>query len=181
MLDEFYRTTRIGEDGCGLTQDMLLNNHHAAYMLQNYYMGECTMRRPIEFATNQVSVNFQGAGGGGKQCGLGGCNIGESNDLLFGAPTQPRCRISLLQRQFLTVPYLGKGTFDCALETRLRMSESAIANRKSVNAASEVSYIPLSNYPLIDSIQSTVTNPEYLVESWTRGGDSARKVPGAKV
>ena len=177
MLDEFYKTTRIGEDNCGMTQDMLLNNHHADYMLKNYYMSDCTMRRPIEFATSQVSVNYAAAGGSGKQCGLGGCNIAESNSLMFGAQTQPKCRISLLQRPFLTVPYLGKGSFDCDSETRLRVSESAIANRKSVNAASEVSYLPLSQYPLIDSIQATITNPQYLVESWTRGGDSARKVP----
>ena len=178
MLDEFYKTTRIGEDNCGLTQDMLLNNHHSDYMLKNYYMADCTMRKPIEFATNQVSLNYQGAGGGGKQCGLGGCNIKESNDLMFGAQTNPRCRISLLQRPFLTVPYLGKGKFDCELETKLRVSESAIANRKSVNASSEVSFIPLAQYPLIDSIQHSITNPEYLIESWTRGGEDSRKKPG---
>jgi hypothetical protein len=175
MLDEFYKTTRIGEDDCGLTQDVLLNNHHANYMLQNYYSTDSAMRRPIEFATSQVNVNFTAAGGGGKNCALGGGNIQESNDLLFGAQTQPRSRIALLQRQFASVPYLGKGKFDCDLETRLRLSESTIANRKSVNAASEVSYIGLSNYPLIEPIQRTITNPEYLVESWTRGGEDSRK------
>jgi hypothetical protein len=83
-----------------------------------------------------------------------------------------------LQRPFLTVPYLGKGKYDCELETSLRVSESAIANRKSVNASSEVSFIPLSQYPLIDSIKHSITNPEYLVESWTRGGEDSRKKPG---
>ena len=176
-MDEFYKVTRIGGDDCGLTQDMKLNNHHSDYMLKNYYMGDCAMRQPIEFATNQVNVNYSGAGGGGKQCGLGGCNNGESTKLQFGAQTHPRCRVALLQRQFPTVPYLGKGTFDCNLETQLRMSEATIANRKSVNAAAEVSYLPLSQYPLIPSIEHSITNPDYLVEPWTRGGESVRKPP----
>jgi hypothetical protein len=176
-MDEFYKITRIGEDDCGLTQDMKLNNHHADYMMKNYYMPDCTLKRPIEFATSQVNVNFSAAGGAGKQCGLGGCNVDESSTLQFGVQTHPRCRVSLLQRQFVTVPYLGKGKFDCDTETQLRISEATIANRKSVNASAEVSYLPLSQYPLIPSIQNSITNPEYLIESWTRGGESVRKPP----
>ena len=177
-MDEFYKITRIGEDSCGMTQDLLQNNMGVDYMLKNFYAQDCTMRKPIEFATSQVNVNFSSAGGGGKNCGLGGCNIAESSNLAFGVQTHPRCRITLLERPFLTVPYLGKGAFDCALESQLQQSAS-MANKKSVNTSSEVSYIPISNYPLIPSIKSTITNPEYLVESWTRGGESVRKPPVA--
>ena len=175
-MDEFYKITRIGEDSCGMTQDLLQNNSNVDYMLKNYYVQDCTMRKPIEFATSQVNVNFSAAGGGGKNCGLGGCNINESNTLAYGAQTHPRARISLFERPFLTVPYLGKGPFDCALESQLQQSAS-IANKKSVNASSEVSYIPISQTPLIPSIQRTITNPQYLVEGWTRGGESVRKPP----
>jgi hypothetical protein len=176
MAQEFYSVTRIGDDNCGLTQDLLQNNSAVDYMLKNFYAADCTMKKPIEFATSQVDVNFVAAGGDGKTCGIGGCNINESNSLAYGAQTHPRCRISLFERPFLTVPYLGKGPFDCELESQLQQSAS-IANKKSVNASSEVSYIPISQTPLIPSIQRTITNPQYLVESWTRGGESVRKPP----
>ena len=171
MAEEFYKLTRIGGDECGMTQDILQNNATADYLLKNFYAADCNMRKPIEFATNQVDVNFSAAGGGGKQCGLGGCNIDESNTLAFSVPTHPRCRISLLQRPYLTVPYIGKGKFDCHLESQLQQS-SYLANKKSVNPSSEITYD--AGYPLLPSLQKTVSNPKFLVESWTRGGDSAR-------
>ena len=49
-----------------------------------------------------------------------------------------------------------------------------------MNALSEVSYAPLTQVPLIPSIQNTINNPQYLVEgaaspSWQRGGQTTRK------
>ena len=171
MSEEFYKVTRIGDDNCGLTQDLLQNNNAVDYMLKNFYVAECSMRKPIEFATSQVDVNFVAAGGGGKTCGLGGCNINESNKLAFSVPTHLRSRINLLQRPYLTVPYLGRGKFDGQLEAQLMKSEY-IENKKTLNPASEVTQN--GNYPLLPSIQKTITNPKYLVETWTRGGDSTR-------
>ena len=171
MGEEFYRVTRIGDDNCGLTQDLLQNNNAVDYMLKNFYAAECTMRKPIEFATSQVDVNFVAAGGDGKTCGIGGCNINESNKLAFSVPTHLRSRINLLQRPYLTVPYLGKGKFDSQLETKLQKSEY-IENKKTLNPASETTYD--SAYPLLPSIQKTISNPKYLVENWTRGGDQTR-------
>jgi hypothetical protein len=45
---------------------------------------------------------------------------------------------------------------------------------------SEQCYSSPSQYPLIPSIQNTITNPKYLVESeaskdWCRGGECTRK------
>ena len=174
MAEEFYRLTRIGDDNCGLTQDIVQNDATVDYMLKNFYAADCTMRKPIEFATSQVDVNFSAAGGSGKQCGIGGCNIQESNTLAFSIPTHPRCRISLMQRPFLTVPYLGRGKFDPSLESKLQQRASS-TTKKSVNPSSEITYD--SGYPLLPSIEKTITNPKYLVESWTRGGDSSRNKP----
>ena len=171
MFDEF---TRLGADEGGLTQEVLQNAQFSDYVLKNYYAQECTMRKPIEFATSQVNVNYSAAGGRGNQCGLGGCNIDENNALLFATQTHPRCRISLFQRPFVTIPYLGRGPGNCALESQLQQSTGYV-NRKTINTSSEVSYIPISNYPLIPSIKETITNPQYLVEDWQRGGASTRK------
>ena len=179
---EFLKSTRIGEDEGGLTQDNLFNKTYRDYMLENYYATECNMRKPIEFATSQVNVNYCAAGGAGNQCDLGGCNIDQNSELLLGSlQTHPKCRISLFQRTFLTVPYLGKGPFNPDLESKLQQTDTFSNNKKSVNTMSEISYMPLPNYPLLPAIQNTVTNPSYLVEGvasngWVRGGIPSREM-----
>ena len=176
----FFNQSRIGVDEVSMTQMDIQDRAQNQYMLQPFNP-DCTMRKPIEFATSQVNVNFCAAGGMGNQCGVGGCNIDENSHLLLGSlQTHPKSRISLFHRPFATVPYLGKGPFDPTAESKLLQTDSFSNNKKSVNTLSEISYIPMTNYPLIPSIQETVTNPAYLVEGvamdgWVRGGVSSRK------
>jgi hypothetical protein len=177
----FFNQSRIGEDDVNLTQNNIQDNAQSNYMLQNYYVQDCDMRKPIEFATSQINVNYCAAGGWGNQCGVGGCNIDQNSSILLGSlQTHPKCRISLFQRPFATVPYLGKGPFNPVMESQLQQTDTFSNNKKSVNNISELSYIPISNYPLIPTIQETITNPAYLVEGvamdgWIRGGASSRK------
>jgi len=175
----FFNQSRIGVDEVSLTQIDLQDRAQNQYMLQAFDT-DCNMRKPIEFATSQANVNYCAAGGMGNQCGVGGCNIDENSQLLFGLQTHSRTRMSLFHRPFATVPYLGKGPFDPSAESQLQQTDTFSNNKKSVNAISEVSYIPMTHYPLIPSIQNTVTNPAYLVEGvamdgWVRGGASSRK------
>lgn len=176
----FFNQSRIGVDEVSMTQIDLQDRAQNQYMLQPFDQ-DCAMRKPIEFATSQANVNFCAAGGMGNQCGVGGCNIDENSQLLLGSlQTHPKSRISLFHRPFATVPYLGKGPFDPTAESQLQQTDSFSNNKKSVNTISEISYIPITNYPLIPSIQETVTNPAYLVEGvamdgWVRGGASSRK------
>jgi hypothetical protein len=170
---EFYEQARIGNDRCALTQDMVQSNKYSNYTMQSYYANECNMRKPIEFALQQPNVNFSAAGGNGNQCGIGGCNIEQNNSIFFTPAVRPKCRISLLQRPFATIPYLGRGSANPRLEGQMQQIPLN-PNKKSINTTSEVSYIPFSNYPLIPPIKNTITNPQYLVEGWTRGGESSR-------
>ena len=62
---EFLKSTRIGEDEGGLTQDNLFNKSHTDYMLENYYKTSCNMKQPIEFATSQANVNYCAESGSG--------------------------------------------------------------------------------------------------------------------
>ena len=67
------------------------------------------------------------------------------------------------------------------LESKLQQTDTFSNNKKSVNNLSEVSFIPLKNYPLIPEIQNKITNPAYLVEGvasegWVRGGSGTRKL-----
>ena len=171
----FNNLSRIGEDECSLGQRCIQNVEAANYMLQNYFSNDCTMKRPIEFATSQPSINYKG----GHQTGIGGCNIDQNSQLLIGGSelTHPRCRISLLQRPFATVPFMGRGPSNPYLESQLQQGDY-LTNKRSVNLLSEQEVS--SNYPLIPTIASTITNPANLVESvahdgWVRGGSSTRQ------
>jgi hypothetical protein len=87
-------------------------------------------------------------------------------------------KLSLQQRPFLTVPYLGRGSADTALESQLRQGD-IVGNKKSVSTITEQSFINNQMYPLIDSIKDTITNPKYLVQEaaldgWIRGGSATR-------
>ena len=92
--------------------------------------------------------------------------------------SKPKCRISLFQRPFATVPFLGRGESNSILESQIQQGDM-VQNRKSINTTAEISYIPYTNYPLLPSIQATVTNPANLVEGvaadgWIRGGLPSR-------
>lgn len=173
----FFNTTRIGADDSSLTQLDIQDKAQNNYMMENYYNTNC-MRKEVEFATSQINVNYCAAGGAGNQCDIGGCNIDQNSSMMLGSlQTHPKCRISLFHRPFATVPYLGKGPFDPIMESHLQQTDTFSNNKKSVNTLSEISYIPISNYPLIPSIKNTITNPVYLVEEdgVVRGGMGTRK------
>jgi hypothetical protein len=135
------------------------------------------MSRPIEFATSQPNVFFKG----GNQVGAGGCNIDENSDLLIGTiNTHPKCKISLLERPFKTVPYLGRGQSNPVLESNIQQGDVA-NNKKSINPTTERSFIPYSNYPLLPHLETSITNPANLVEGvasdgWIRGGIPSREL-----
>lgn len=147
--------SRIGEDECGLSQTNFQNAEVSNYMLKNFYLQDCGMKRPIEIATAQPNIFFNGGNG----VGMGGCNVDESSQLLLGkVQTNPKCRISLIERPYLTVPYLGKGPSNSMLESQLQQGNT-ITNRKSVNNTSEESYMSLKTYPVIDAMERSAMDP----------------------
>ena len=173
----FDNMSRIGDDSCSLSQRNIQNTQSSNYALKSFFAQDCGMARPIEFATNQPNVFYNGS----HQVGLGGCNIDANSDLLIGTiNTHPKCRISLFERPFATVPYLGRGSSNPVLESHIQQGDS-VTNKKSVNTTSEQSFIDYTNYPLIPSLQATVTNPANLVEGvaadgWIRGGLPSREL-----
>ena len=133
------------------------------------------MKQPIALATTQPGIMYNGGSGSGA----GGCNIDSSSNLLIGSiQTHPRCKISLFQRPFATVPFLGRGSVDPVLEAQIMHGE-LLTNKRSVNKLSEKSDIKYQFTPLIPSVKDRVTNPVYSVEGvasegWVRGGIQSR-------
>jgi len=172
----FDEVTRIGGDQCGLSQRNIMNAKAGTYMLTNFRSDETSMKKPLEFAMCQPNVFL----GGGYHIGPGGANIDANSDLLIGnfAP-RPKCRISLFQRPFATVPYLGRGESNPILESQIQQGDS-VSNKKSICTTTEQSYVPYRHYPLLPELSATINNPANLVEEaaddgWIRGGLPTRE------
>ena len=171
----FYQTTRLGDDKTDLSQRTLQNSEFANYILDSF-RPSCPMNTAIDFATSQPNVNFTGS----RQLSVGGTNIAESSSLLINDISRTKCRISLLERPYLTIPYLGRGKCDPMLESQMQQGDFA-NNKKSINPSSEVCYTPYYNTPMIPSLQATINNPANLIESsaaegWIRGGLPSREL-----
>ena len=167
-LNFLNNTSRIGEDGCGLSQTNRQNSQVNTYMLKNFYLQDCGMKKPIELATSQPSIFYSGS----NNMGLGGCNVDDSSKLLIGkTQTNPKCRISLVERPFRTVPYLGKGPSNSTLESELLQGQIN-TNRKSVVNTMEGSYMPYKNYPIVDSIENGVEDPVSRISSLNTANSS---------
>lgn len=171
----FFNNTRIENDNCSIDQRNVQNMGASNYMLENYYPS-CPMSSAIKFATNQPNVFYSGS----HQLGINGCNVNTNSELKLTNLTRSKCKISLSERPFLTVPYLGRGSCNVELESQILQGDMMI-NKKSVNTTSETSHIKYRHYPLIPSIESSVTNPENLVEDsaadgWVRGGVPSREI-----
>jgi hypothetical protein len=174
---KFYGLSRIGDDSCAMSQRNVQNVEAGNYMLQNYFSADCAMRNGLSLALSQPSINFTGS----HQVGVGGCNVDDNSNLLIDqGQNKPKCRISLYQRPFATVPYLGRGACHPELESQLQQGDRQSA-KKSVLQTTEQSHIPYSVTPMVPSLAKTVTNPVNLVEGvamegWVRGGLPSREM-----
>ena len=173
----FDRLSRIGDDSCSLSQKNIQNTNSANYNLTNFFVQDCGMTKPIEFATSQPAV-FVGAPG--TQVGLGGCNIDSNSDLLIGTiNTHPKCRISLYERPFKTVPYLAKGRPQPVKESRLQQGVY-VGDKKSCKNVTEKSF-RTTDVDLVPSLKESIQNPDNLIEDsankgWVRGGIPSREI-----
>ena len=171
----FNNITRLGDDKLDLSQRSVQNSNASSYMLDNFRPA-CPMSSAIDFATSQPNVNFTGS----HQVGIGGCNIDENSSLLLSSLNRPKGRISLLQRPYLTVPFLGRGQGDIILEAQMQQGDFA-NNKKSINPSSEISHMTYRHTPMIPSLHATISNPANLIEGvaaegWIRGGVPSREL-----
>jgi len=169
----FDNLSRIGNDSCSLDQRNIQNYAASNYQVENF-SPFCPMTNAIDFATKQPNINYTGS----HQVGINGCNITENSELRYTKVTKPACKISLQERPYLTVPYLGRGKVDPVLERQIRIGDKEL-NKKSLNPTTEANLSEKQNYPLIDDLRNTVTNPNNLIEesassNWVRGGMSSR-------
>ena len=131
----FNNTTRTHYDSVSKTERDIQNQNEGAYKTQNFYMKYSGMKQPISFATSQPNVFYKGGHGA-----LNGSTIDNESDLFIGQiQTNAKCKLNLQQRQYLTVPYLGKGVHKPVLESRLQQG-SGLDPKKSCKAVTEKSF-----------------------------------------
>ena len=171
----FNNLSKIGLDQCNISQTDIQNVASCNYSTQNYFASDCTMRSPIELATTQPGIMYNG----GYNTGAGGCNIDTSSMLQIGTiQTHPRCRIDLFQRPFATVPFLGRGSVNPVMEAQIQQGEQLV-NKRSVNNLSEKSYIKYHQTPLLPAVKERMNTSKIendASEGWIRGGVPSREL-----
>jgi hypothetical protein len=178
----FNNMGRIGADSTDATQKNLYNTRFTNYTLANYF-SQTTTDDHVNFAIKQPTMNFNGTTHG---VGLNPSII-DTDSLLTLKTQQERAfeRVQLFERPFLTVPYLGKGSCDPALESQLQQGEM-ISDKKSVSTIMEKSFSKYALYPTDDNMEERVKNPSYYVEEsaldgWIRGGMATREMSADEV
>jgi hypothetical protein len=167
---------RIGNDSTDQSQKNLYNTRFGNYTLSNYF-SETVSDSHVQFALNQPTINFSGMAYGQ---GLNGAVVDTESKLYIDSVEEERSvgRVQLFERPFLTVPYLGRGSADPSIESRLQQGE-LVAQKKSVSTIMEKSFTQYSLYPTDANMEERVKNPSYTVEEsalngWVRGGAATR-------
>ena len=173
----FDNLSRLGDDVCALSERDMQNNNFGSYLTKNYFEKYCGMEQPIAFATKQPNVFYKGGYG---HVGAGGCNVDNDSNLRIGTiQTNPKCRISLNERPFKTVPFLGRGRPQPVKESKLQQGEY-MGDKKSCKKNTEKSF-GVEKVDLVPSLQETIQNPSNLIEGvankgWIRGGIPSREI-----
>lgn len=171
----FDNSGRIGNDICGVSERDMQNNKFGTYATKNYFEKFCGMNKPIKFATTQPNVFYKGGHGG-----VGGCTVESESDLLIGSTqTNPKCRISLQERPYKTIPFIGRGPSRPMLESRLQQGEF-LTDKKSCKNVMEKSFGAM-DVDLVPTLKESIQNPANLIEGvaaegWVRGGLPSREM-----
>lgn len=174
----FYNMSNLENDMCYLTERNKQNTGFANYSVTNYFTKNCGLGSPLEVATNQPAMMVNGGFG---NSGAGGCNVNVDSDMRYGGvQTNPRARISLYTRPFVSVPNLSRGASRPELESKLQQGEF-VTERKSISTTTEKSHLEYRHTPMIRSLRQSITNPNNLVEEhaakgWIRGGLPSREL-----
>ena len=167
---QFDQMARIGNDSTAFTQRNHMNTTHATYTTFNPFNNTCN--GAVDFATNQPNVFFKSP----SNLGPGGCNVDESSILNKSILTNPHIKISLHERPYKTVPYLGKGNVDVGVENKILWGDS-LREKKSNIKLNDCS--SLDDYPLMNA--EDMIDPRKHIESmadrnWVRGGVPSREI-----
>lgn len=173
----FNKLDRIGYDTTDNTQCNLQNAKFANYYLASYF-NETISDDNIKFVSQQPTMLLNGLANGR---GLNGHIIDYDSMLLIqNSQERPLEKLSLNQRTFVTVPFLGKGYCDTDTESKLQQGEN-VAEKKSVSTIMDKNFMNYTMYPTDSEMMDKVKDTKYTVEEsaldgWVRGGMTTRNL-----
>ena len=173
----FNKNDRIGLDRVDNTQQNLQNTRFASHMLSNYF-SETISTNEIQFASSQPTMVLNGLTNGN---GLNGQIVDYDSMLSIQSKQErPLEKLSLNQRPFVTIPYLGKGSVDPDMESQLLQGES-VFEKKGVSTIMDKSFMPYTMYPVNDQMRTHIDTAAHITEDsaldgWVRGGVQTRVV-----
>lgn len=173
----FLNTDRIGADSTDKTQQNLSNTQYSTYTLTNHFSQNLSDQH-VKFAIDQPTMTFNGLTNGN---GVNATVVDDESVLLLKTEQQRALeKLQLFERPFKTVPYLGRGSCDPALESQLLQGELS-SDKKSVSTIMEKSFADYSLYPTDDKMKERINDPSTSVEEsaldgWIRGGASTREM-----
>jgi hypothetical protein len=172
----FNNLGRLDADPTDNSQHNLQNTRFANYILSSYF-SESLSNTHLQFATAQPAIMVDGNNGTGVNP-----YVIDIDSALLMKNEQERSleKLQLMQRPFLTVPYLGRGSCDPSIESQLQQGE-VVSDKKSVSTVMNKSFMGYTLYPTDSKMDERVKNPSYTVEEsaldgWVRGGVSSREI-----
>ena len=175
---QFNSLGRLRFDQEDHTQRNMINTRFSNYLVSNFFT-ETTSDTHVQFATNQPTINFLGNNGG---VGLGGNQVDVDSKLhIQQDQTRAFERLQLNPRIFATIPFLGRGSVDPEMESKLMQGEMVSDFKSSIQSSEQTNLYSAQNYPMHDSLRTRINDPTFSVQEsalagWVRGGINTREL-----
>jgi hypothetical protein len=174
---KFNNTGRIGYDTTDNTQRNTQNSKYSSYNVSSFYTDKISDTQ-MNFVTSFPTLNVQGTALG---VGIGNNGIDVDSQLLINSTQErPLEKLQFFQRPFATIPYLGRGSCDPALELQILQGEM-VSDKKSVSTIMDKSFMKYTIHPENEKMEEHTKDASNKVEEvamngWIRGGISTRNV-----
>ena len=161
----FEIENRLGTDECALNAEMEQNKRIEAYMMFNMYPGtECDsdVKKVNEFMTENHMTIRDGYGF------TNSCRVDQDSEMRIDSNKINRDKNQMFTRTFQAVPDLSRGDVNVENESRIQQGEITFDDFQCQGKPFDVFT------PMLPCLRENIQNPEHLVESWVRGGETTR-------
>lgn len=166
-LKYFNKENRVQTDECAIDSINDQNKRLEDYMLFNSYRGnllECNdeVKKIKEFMTENNMTIRDGYGF------TNACQVDNDSSMRIDSNKINRDKNQIFTRTFQAVPDLSKGDINVDNESRIQQGEMTFDDFQCQGKPFDVFT------PMLPCLQNSIQDPEHLIETWTRGGETTR-------
>lgn len=164
----FGNEHRVGTDTCAKESIDEQNEKWQNYMLFNSYrgnmIGSCSeeMKKINEFMSENYITMRDGIGF------TNGCHVDVDSKIRIDSNRINRDRNQIFTRTFQAVPDLSRGNVDVENESKIQQGEITFDDFQCQGKPFDVFT------PMIPCLQKSIQDPNNIIESWVRGGETTR-------